>query len=78
MTLRAKAEAAAKMLHDDLPIRGNYEDNVPTIADAIERVAREFAADALRELMAHPCVVWSGCTQEEFIADAIESAEGTK
>lgn len=76
MSLRAKAEAAAMDIARVANAQGYI--SADEIADAIERVARDFAADALRELMAHPCVVWSGCTQEEFISDAIESAEGTK
>lgn len=76
MSLRAKAEAAAMDIARVANAQGYI--SADEIADAIERVARDFAADALRELMAHPCVVWSGCTQEEFISDASESAEGTK
>lgn len=70
MSLRAKAEAAAMDIARVANAQGYI--SADEIADAIERVARDFAADALRELMAHPCVVWSGCTQEEFISDAIE------
>lgn len=83
MTLRERAEHAAREIHDSMGPPNDVCDSTNT-ADAIERVAREFAEKTCAQLSylrdlgdtGRPDPVeWHLKTYERNIADAIAEAE---